>query len=84
VSVEDVTPDQARRWIRRSHQRNTDLMKCRAMLDDVEGGRWDPARQEGKPVIVGAGGTVVADGHHRLVTILMHGKPLPCEVEYRD
>jgi hypothetical protein len=83
VTVEQVTPEQARRWIRHSHQRNTDLLKCRAMLDDVEGGRWDPARQEGRPVIVSTEKDTIADGHHRLVTILLHGEPLPCEVLYR-
>jgi len=53
------------------------------MLDDIEAGRWDPSRQEGRPVIVSREKDTIADGHHRLVTILMHGEPLPCEVLYR-
>ena len=83
MTVEQVTPEQARRWIRRSHQRPIDLLKCRMMLDDVEAGRWDPSRQDGTPVIISDGKGTAADGHHRLVTVLMHGAPLPCAVERR-
>ena len=81
MTVEQVTPEQAARWIRHSHQRPIDLLKCRMMLDDIEAGRWDPSRQDGTPVIVR--GEVALDGHHRLVAILMLGEPLPCSVERR-
>ena len=81
MTVEQVTPEQARRWIRHSHQRPVDLLKCRMMLDDVEAGRWDPSRQDGTPVIVRD--EVALDGHHRLVAILMLGQPLGCVVTYR-
>ena len=82
--IEAITPDQARRWIRHSHQRNTDLLKCRAMLTDIESGKWNVDLQADRPVIVSRGKGCIADGHHRLVTILMYGEPLECEIEYRD
>lgn len=82
--IQPVTPDDARRWIRHSHQRNTDLLKCRMMLDDLESGRWDVTRQKDTPVIVSTGKGCIADGHHRLVTILLWGEPLECEVIFRD
>lgn len=82
--VRTVSPADARAWIRHSHQRNTDLFKCRRMLDDLESGRWDVARQKDTPVIVSNGKGCIADGHHRLVTILLWGEPLECEVIFRD
>lgn len=82
--VEWITPEQARAWIRHSHQRNTDLLKCRAMLTDIEEGRWHVTLQQGRPVIVSRGKGCIADGHHRLITVLLRGEPLLCEIEYRD
>jgi len=54
------------------------------MLDDIEQDRWDVTLQAGRPVIVSRGKGCIADGHHRLITILLHGAPLLCEIEYRD
>lgn len=84
MSIQHITPEQARAWIRHSHQRNTDLLKCRAMLTDLEAGQWDVTRQADTPVIVSNSAGCIADGHHRLVTVLMWGAPLECEVIYRD
>jgi hypothetical protein len=80
--IQPVSPDDARRWLRHSHQRNVDLLKCRSMLDNIESGTWEPTKQT--PVIVSKSAGCIADGHHRLVTVLMWGKPLDCDVIYCD
>lgn len=54
------------------------------MLDDLEAGRWDVTRQADTPLIVSRGKGCIADGHHRLITVLLWGEPLECEVIYRD
>lgn len=51
VVVETITPGQASAWIRHSHQREIDLLKCRMMLDDIETGEgteeaWLASRQK--------------------------------------
>ena len=84
VTVELVTPEQARRWIRHSHQRSIDLLKCRRILEAAGSGHWNPTLQVHSPVIVLQSRGVIADGHHRMIAILMHGKPLECVVEYRE
>jgi hypothetical protein len=54
------------------------------MLTDIEEGRWHVTLQQGRPVIVSRGKGCIADGHHRLITVLLRGEPLLCEIEYRD
>jgi hypothetical protein len=83
AALEVVTPQEAARWIRTSHQRAIDLIKCRRMLDDIEGGLWDPQTHAERPVILNATKQVIADGHHRMVMILMHGEPVSVMVVRR-
>lgn len=81
--LEAYTPEMARRWIRRSHQRMVDLLKVRRMLDDLEEGRWDPETHRERPVIVSTTKQELADGHHRTYAVLMHGEPIPTYILYR-
>jgi hypothetical protein len=80
--IQPVTPDDARRWLRHSHQRNIDLYKCRLMLNDIESNLWEPTKQT--PIIVSKSAGCIADGHHRLITVLMLGRTLDCEVIHVD
>lgn len=78
--IEQVAPSDARRWIRTSHQRSVDLLKVRKMLDDLADGRWDPSLHERRPVIVSESKQTLADGHHRIMAVLMLGEPIPLMV----
>lgn len=80
AELEHVTPEDARRWIRSSHQRSIDLLKSRKMLDDLAEGRWDPSLHERRPVIVSEKKQTLADGHHRIMAVLMLGEPIPLMV----
>lgn len=81
--LEDVTPEMARRWIRHSHQRALDLVKPRKLLDDIAAGKWDPINHRRRPVVVSVDKEILADGHHRIQTVLMHGEPIPMYVLYK-
>lgn len=72
-----MTPERARQIIRRSHQRQIDLLKVRMVLDRVESGTWedDPAH----PVKIRD--NVLLDGHHRVLAVLMHGAEIPLAIE---
>jgi hypothetical protein len=72
--VRTVTPADAARWIRHSHQRQIDLLKVRMMLNDIEAGVWQPEGHT--PIIVLDGRGCIADGHHRLIATLIHGHPV--------
>jgi hypothetical protein len=74
MTVTAVTPADAGRWIRHSHQRQIDLLKVRMMLDDIEAGTWRP--DDHTPIIVLDGRGCIADGHHRLIATLIHGHPV--------
>ena len=78
--IEDVCPETARLWIRDTHQRRIDLLKCRRILNDIEAGTWDPIGTTG-PVIVRDNKCL--DGHHRLLAVLMYGEPIQIAVQYR-
>jgi ParB-like chromosome segregation protein Spo0J len=52
------------------------------MLNDIESNLWEPTKQT--PIIVSKSAGCIADGHHRLITVLMLGRTLDCEVIHVD
>ena len=74
MTVTTVTPADAARWIRHSHQRQIDLLKVRLMLDDIEAGAWQPDTHT--PILVLNDQGCIGDGHHRLIATLIHGEPV--------
>ena len=76
-----VTPALARAWIAHSHQRQIDLIKPRRYIADILSGQWVPEYHVDNPIIVR--NNICLNGHHRLIAVLMLGKPIVCYVEFR-
>jgi hypothetical protein len=71
--IQTITPDDARKWLRNSRQRNVDMNRVRTLIEAMESGSWDIKNIPNDPIRIKDGG--VEDGNHRLMAVLIHGEP---------
>lgn len=73
-----VSPTQAKQWLRGSKQPKVRLPCMKKLWFAMERGEWDIDNTPNDPIRIKDG--AVEDGHHRLVAIIMYGKPVELKV----
>ena len=77
VSKVMVTPDMAARWLERNtSNRSVSMVTVRRYARDMDAGHW---MLTGEGIKFASDGTLL-DGQHRLMAIIIHGKPVMMDV----
>ena len=78
MTIQEVTPEQARYWLRRTRQSAVSFDRVIPLVESMEKGEWDIANVPNDPIVFRHGR--LEDGNHRLTAILIHGKTMPLKV----
>ena len=78
MTIQEVTPEQARYWLRRTRQSAVSFDRVIPLVESMERGEWDIVNIPNDPIVIHNGR--LDNGNHRLTAILIHGKPMPLKV----
>jgi hypothetical protein len=80
AQLRTITPAQAARLLRTTIQPRVELSKILEYAAAMDAGRWKPDLHINTPIKVGRRGRL-RNGHHRIVAVLVHGRPVEFWVE---
>lgn len=78
-SVQIVTPKVARNWLAHSKQERLNLRRVRDYAALMDQGVWKPSIHRDTPIHIDK--NKLKNGHHRLVAVLLYGKPVEMYVK---
>jgi hypothetical protein len=74
MEIKEVTPEQARQWLRTTKQRAINLERVMPLVEAMEQGNFDINSTPNDPIRVRRG--ILEDGNHRLTAVMIYGKPV--------